>query len=214
MIKAVLFDYDGTLMDTESVIIASYMELFRRYRRPEDFTPELQVEVLGPSLDVEMKKFFPEKDVEQLKAEYRDYQNEHIRELIKPFPGCIDLLKALQERGIRCGLVSTRRTDSMELHLEMFGMTDYFQTIIGTDKVANNKPDPEGIFKAMDELGVVREETMYVGDSASDIMAGHQAGVLTAGIITNENKRQAVEMAGPDYMLKELISLVSVIDML
>ena len=47
MIKAVLFDYDGTLMDTEPVIIASYMELFRRYRRPEDFTPELQVEVPG-----------------------------------------------------------------------------------------------------------------------------------------------------------------------
>ena len=214
MIKAVLFDYDGTLMDTEPVIIASYMELFRRYRRPEDFTPELQVEVLGPSLDVEMKKFFPELDVEQLKAEYRDYQNEHIRELIKPFPGCIELLEALQAKDVRCGLVSTRRTDSMELHLQMFGMTQYFQTIIGTDKVANNKPDPEGIFKGMDELEVSREECMYVGDSASDIMAGHLAGVLTAGIITNENKRLAVETAGPDYMLDELISLVSLIDKL
>ncbi len=214
MIKAVLFDYDGTLMDTEPVIIASYMELFRRYRRPEDFTPELQVEVLGPSLDVEMKKFFPELDVDRLKTEYRDYQNEHIRELIKPFPGCIELLEALQAKDVRCGLVSTRRTDSMELHLQMFGMTQYFQTIIGTDKVANNKPDPEGIFKGMDELEVSREECMYVGDSASDIMAGHLAGVLTAGIITNENKRLAVETAGPDYMLDELISLVSLIDML
>lgn len=214
MIKAVLFDYDGTLMDTEPVIIASYTELFRRYRRPEDFTPELQVEVLGPSLDVEMKKFFPELDTEQLKAEYRDYQNEHLWELIKPFPGCIELLEALQAKDIRCGLVSTRRTDSMEMHLEIFGMTQYFQTIIGTDKVANNKPDPEGIFKGMDELGVSREECMYVGDSASDIMAGHLAGVLTAGIITNEHKRPAVETAGPDYMLDELISLVSLIDML
>ena len=139
---------------------------------------------------------------------------EHLRELIKPFPGCIELLEALQAKDIRCGLVSTRRTDSMEMHLEIFGMTQYFQTIIGTDKVANNKPDPEGIFKGMDELGVSREECMYVGDSASDIMAGHLAGVLTAGIITNEHKRPAVETAGPDYMLDELISLVSLIDML
>ena len=205
----VLFDFDGTIMDTEPAIMASYGYLFEKYRTIEDFTEERRISVLGPALEVKMKEFFPELDPDACIAEYRAFQKAHARDLIQPMPDAIQVLQQLRAMGIPVGTVSTRyRTSLMEL-LEKNGMTEFMSVIIGHDDVSRDKPDPEGILRAMDMLGC--RYGMYVGDSPMDIRAGRNAGAFTVAFPSNPGKRQAMLEEHPDAVIDGLCELPAIV---
>ena len=204
----VLFDFDGTLMDTEPAIHESYREVFRRYRTEEEFDEEKQVAVLGPSLDVMMSMYFPGEDVEELKTVYRNYQNAHMPELVRAMPHAREVLQMLKERGCPTAIVSTRKTTSINLILETVGMADAFDVIIGYDMVTKDKPDPEGIRKALQELGYPADTyCVYVGDSPLDIQAGRNAGAWTVAMISNLKKEKMVLDEHPDRVIYDLSQL-------
>ncbi|MBR2990760.1 MAG: HPr(Ser) kinase/phosphatase [Solobacterium sp.] len=206
---AVLFDLDGTLADTEPAIIHSYEQVFRTYGSVEDFTPERRIEVLGPSLDEEMHKFFPSVPVPEMIDLYKNYQTEHLAEWIKPMPNAEKTLKEIRDLGYKTGIVTTRRHDSVLNVLEILGLKDYFDIIIGHDDVERGKPDPEGILKAVDQLGC--RQSVYVGDSAGDMRAGRAAGSLTVAYPTKEEKRTSLEKAAPDYIINDLHDLMEIL---
>lgn len=203
--RAVLFDFDGTVMDTEPAIIASYTHLFRLWRTEAEFTPELQVEVLGPSLAQEMARFFPDHDVEECLREYRGYQNGHLAELVRPMEGAEELLRWLRSEGYPTGIISTRLHESLDHILSMQGMKDLFDIVIGHDEVQREKPDPEGILHACKMLGC--SESVYVGDSATDIEAGINAGSYTVAALTKPEKEASLLAAGPDASIRRLSEL-------
>lgn len=204
-IKAVLFDFDGTFMDTEPAIFAAYSHLFRTYRTIEEFTPEKKVSVLGPSLEVMIGKYFPDHDTAKLVDEYRVYQRTFAMDTIVPMEHAETLAAWLRANGYKIGFVSSRRHDSMMPILEKLQMQDYFDVIVGREDITHEKPHPEGIRHAMELLGT--KDVMYVGDSPSDILAGKNAGVTTAAYITNEGKRAAVLETEPDIVLDDLLQL-------
>ncbi|MCR5229907.1 MAG: HAD-IA family hydrolase [Solobacterium sp.] len=199
---AVLFDFDGTLMDTEPAIMSSYGYLFRKYRTIEEFTIEKQVSVLGPALSVMMKQFFPEKDPDEMVEEYRKYQRENLRDLIKPMPYAMELLAWMKEEGWQTGVISTRYSSSLIQLMDLSGMTKYIDVTIGHDQVVHDKPDPEGILRAAEMLGA--DSCIYVGDSATDILAGHNAGAGTIAFVSNEAKRQSLIDSHPDFITGKL----------
>ena len=206
---AVLFDFDGTVMDTEPAIIASYYHVFELHRTRDDFTPELQVEVLGPALDVEMKKFFPEIPVDTCLQEYRDFQNAHIQELIQPMEHAMDLFVWLKEEGFPTGLISTRLSQSLRHISQLTGMDQYVDIMIGHDEVVNDKPDPEGILLAMKDLQCTR--SIFVGDSTTDIKAGKNAGSCTVAALTKPEKEEALRASNPDDCVYDLLDLKKII---
>ena len=182
----VLFDFDGTLMATEPAIHESFREVFRLHGDVEDFDERKQIEVLGPPLDVMMKKYFPDLDPEVLKAEYRNYQNAHLTELVKPMPYAKELLIWLKERGYRIGIVSTRRTDSIERIMETADMQGLADVTIGYEKVTRQKPDPEGVAMAIEILGYSADTPcIYIGDSPADIQCGKNARAYTIAMISS-----------------------------
>lgn len=203
--RAVLFDFDGTIMDTEPAIIASYTHLFELWRTPAEFTPELQIEVLGPSLAQEMAKFFPEHDLEECLREYRGYQNGHLAELVRPMEGAPELMRWLREEGYPTGIISTRLHGSLDHILAMQGMKEMFDIIIGHDDVQKEKPDPEGILHACKALGCAA--SVYIGDSATDIEAGLNAGSYTVAALTKPEKEASLRAAGPDACIRRLSEL-------
>lgn len=205
----VLFDFDGTLMDTEQAIIQSYRELFRRYRSEEEFTKEKQISVLGPSLYDMITSFFPDKDVEKLQKEYRAYQNNHLKDLMKPMPNAIELLERLKKKGYVVGIVTARRKDSLEYILELFNMKDYFSILIGYYEVQNQKPDPEGILKAIGDTQY--EDVYYVGDSAGDILAGKNANVKTIAYLWMEERKKALLDSHADYDIEDLLEVKDIV---
>ena len=107
MKTAVLFDFDGTLMNTEAAILASYRHLFRRYRLEADFSQEKQLQVIGPPLIEIMPLFFPEQDAEKLVREYIAYQKKYARRRIRPYPYARELLAFLHAESIPTGIIST-----------------------------------------------------------------------------------------------------------
>ncbi len=206
---AVLFDLDGTIVDTESAILTSYAHVFRTYGNAEDFTAERRIEVLGPSLEEEMAKFFPDVPVDEAIRTYKAYQLEHIADLVELMPGAEEMLKVVKTNGYRTGIVSTRRHDSIMNILEILHIKDYFDIVIGQDDVEKGKPDPEGIHRAMEILRCT--QCVYVGDSAGDVCAGRSAGALTVAYPTKEEKRSVLEQARPDYMIDSLSDLIDIL---
>lgn len=213
-VKGILFDYDGTIMDTAPLIIASYRELFRLHRTVEEFDEQKQLAVQGPSLKEMFEKYFPGLDVEELITEYRTYQNAHVQELLRLFPDTKEVLDYFEEMGMPMGLVSSRKTDIMTYHLEFMVLKKYFSIVIGTDQVKKDKPDPEGILKACDLWKVDPKDCVYVGDSLTDILAGKAAGTYTIAVVSNPKKEEALKQTNPDELVLELKSLTQLINVL
>ena len=209
MNTAAVFDFDGTLMDTEPAIMASFEHVFQKYRTVEEFTPERRIKVLGPALDVMMKEFFPEMDPWICVEEYRRYQRENLRDLIRPMPGAMETLAKLSAMEVPCAVVSTRYFKSLDELLKQSRMDGFMSVVLGNDSVSRSKPDPEGILKAWEMLKT--ESCFYIGDSVMDVEAGKNAGAVTVAYPSNEGKRNDLIAAKPDYLIEQLSELPELI---
>ena len=209
MNTAAVFDFDGTLMDTEPAIMASFEHVFQKYRTVEEFTPERRIKVLGPALDVMMKEFFPEMDPWICVEEYRRYQRENVRNLIRPMPGAMETLAKLSAMEVPCAVVSTRYFKSLDELLKQSRMDGFMSVVLGNDSVSRSKPDPEGILKAWEMLKT--ESCFYIGDSVMDVEAGKNAGAVTVAYPSNEGKRNDLIAAKPDYLIEQLSELPELI---
>ncbi len=207
---AVLFDYDGTLVDTEPVILACYQHLFDTYDSPFVFDETIKQEVIGPTLKEEIGKLFPSYDTKLLIEDYKQYQLQFDASYFKKMDGADEVIALLQSRHVPLGIVSSRSLDSL---LGLIGDWDVFDVVIGHGSVAEDKPSPMGIYKALSTLGC--NSGMYVGDNVSDVLAGKNAGMFTVGYVSRMANESALKASEPDvliYNLKELISLLKRLD--
>lgn len=205
----ILFDFDGTIMDTEVAILRSYEELFRRYRTVEEFTREKQISVLGPTIEEMMRTFFPEQDPSRLQQEYRSYQNEHMEELVKPMEGAVELLYWLKEEGYVCGIVSSRRSTSLNYILDFTGLGPFFSLQVCHNHVEHEKPHPEGILKARELYP--SKDCIYIGDSPTDIEAGKNAGVKTIACLFTKEKEEPLREEHADYYVEKLLDIKDIL---
>lgn len=208
----VLFDLDGTLLNTEPAILASYRHLFEIYRTAEEFDQQKQLEVLGPSLESMMKKYFPEQDPQKMVNEYRDYQNTIHDQMVKPMPYAPELLKWLKDNGYSVGVVSTKMTETVERGLKLFGMDENISVIIGHEKVTKEKPNPQGIRMAVQEIGKGQDELVYVGDNATDVLAGRNAGAYTAAYLSKPEKAEDIQKAVPNMTCTDLADIQKMLE--
>lgn len=212
MKKVVLFDFDGTLVDSETCILACFEHLFDLYSNKELFTHQLQEEVLGPPLDVMIKNLFPHEDTKALIEEYRRYQVEEAAHLIVCMPHCIEVLKRFKQEGILVGIVSTRKQESLYFHMNRLGMCDLVDVVVGGDLVEFQKPSPEGINQALQQLNIQEKDAvMYVGDNAIDVQAGKNAGVTSVAKLGHLGKVEKIQQANPDAMVEDLIELLPLV---
>lgn len=208
---AMLFDLDGTLLDTEPAILETYRHLFAKYRTEEEFDKEKQLEVLGPPLAKMFPIYFPEQNTEALIQEYREYNFKIHPEFVKPMENAEALLKNLKEEGYKIGIVSTKFADGVKLGLDLFNLSQYVDVIVGHDDVKEGKPSPEGIFIACKKLNVGHDSCIYVGDSATDIQAAHNAGVYSIGYIFNEDRIAMLETQKPNKIIRDLAEIETIL---
>lgn len=207
----ILFDLDGTLLNTAPAIIESYKYLFNKYRKDVVFDEEKQLEVIGPSLFVMFEKYFPDKDVDELVKEYREYNFKIHKEFVSPMNNAEALLKQLKEEGYKIGVVSTKLKDAVEMGLKMFNLDEYIELVIGYDSVKNQKPDPEGLLLACKEMNHTQDECIYIGDTPTDIKAAKNAGIYSIGYIFDENRKQALIDSKPNKIIKDLIEVLDIL---
>lgn len=209
MIKALLFDFDGTLVDTNELIIQSFLEVFGE-KFPGQFTRNDCIQLIGPSLRQTFEHFTPN-NVEEMITKYRAFNEAHYDELVKEFDGVVETLHELHEMGIRLVIVSSKIHDNIVLGLQKLGIDKLFEYVVGADDVTNVKPHPEPIEKALQYLQLSKEEVIMIGDNSHDIEGGQNAGVRTAGVSWTIRGVEYLQTFNPDYMLAQMSDLITIV---
>ena len=207
MIKAILFDFDGTLVNTNDVIIESFRYTFMHYKNQGVELSKI-TSFFGEPLVTTMAREFPETTPEEAMATYRSYQDMHKEELVKTFDGIESMLAELKKRNIAMSVVTSRTTSSTVAYLEQFGLEKYFDVIVSCDDTDIHKPNPEPALLALEKLGVSKDEAVMIGDGDFDMGCAQNAGVksVLVGWHITENRVK------PDYYVETPEDIVALID--
>jgi len=209
MIKALLFDFDGTLLNTNDLIIQTFMHVLNE-RFPGQYSPKDCLKFLGPSLKQTMSDIAPGEE-DAMIAKYREYNELHHDELVTQYPDVVSTLEQLKAIGIKLAIVSTKRNGMIDRGLSVLGASHLFDVCIGTDDVKNVKPDPEPVLLALERLGVNKEEAIMIGDNSHDIEAGHNAGIKAAGVAWAFKGPEYLLQFKPEYMLHHMTDLLDIV---
>ena len=215
MINTVLFDFDGTLVNTNDVIIASWQHTYMYYLGREESLEKITA-CFGEPLLLTMEREFPEVDPRESAGVYRNFQKENADELVKIFPGIKELLESLKTDGFRMGVVTSRTRESAQRYMDMFGIGDYFEEMVSCDDTDIHKPNPEPILLCLKKMGITAEEALMVGDSPFDIKCANNAGVksvLVGWRITGDGQT-LIDDAREDFTIVEPAELTGILEKL
>ena len=207
----IIFDLDGTLLDTEEPIQLSFKELYRKFDDVNNFTDEVATEVLGPGLMEIFPKLFPNLDPKMLFDEYKKINNELLPQYIKPMNNAVEVLKTLKEEGYNVGIVTTRTHDSVDNCLNLTNIKEYIDAVVGIDEVKKPKPDIEAYSKIIDANKWNKDDIVVIGDSVSDIMGGKNFGAYTIAYLFNSNKTAKILDSKPNTSIKDLSELLPIL---
>jgi pyrophosphatase PpaX len=210
-IRTVLFDLDGTLIDSVRLILDSYHHTLAAHGLPPRTDDEWLAGV-GTPLSAQFAAWGDDPDTLQaLIATYRDYNLKHHDRMVTVYPGVVDVVQALKADGVATGLVTSKNRTGAVRGLTLVRLEALMDVLVCADEVENPKPHPEPVEKAVRLLGADPRSTVYVGDSIHDMRSGRAAGVRTAAVLWGPFGRNHLEGAQPDYWLErpeELLALV------
>jgi pyrophosphatase PpaX len=206
----VLFDLDGTVVDSGAIILASMRHATREVLGSEHTDEELMEAVGGPGLEAQLAVFGPD-DVDELVRVYRAH-NEPLHETLEAFAGMEDVLIQLHEEGRRLGVVTAKRRSTVELAFARVPVAHLFETVVGGDETEKHKPDPEPLLLAAQRMGADPASSAYVGDSPFDIRAAKAAGMFAVAVTWGRiHDRERLEREEPDAIAdsaEELLELL------
>lgn len=199
-IQTVLFDLDGTLLDSVDLIVDSYHHTLAAHALPPMTRDEI-LAGLGTTLYAVFGRMTDDPTtVATWVATYREYNLAHHDARARAYPDTVAMVRRIKAGGHhRLGLVTSKNRGGAQRGLTLMGLADVMEVIIGADDVVKPKPDPEPVLLALERLGASPDTTLFVGDSHHDIYSGRAAGVLTAGVTWGPFDRAHLEFAAPDY---------------
>lgn len=209
-VNTVLFDLDGTLIDTNGIIMASFKNCFEKFVPEVEYDVELFKTFIGPSLEQTFTNYVDEETVQLMIDEYRDYYKKNEFDYFEIYPNVIETLKELKARGIYMGIVTTKFSEAAMPSFNHYDLGQYFDCFVALDHVKNPKPDREPIDKALSQ--VPHTGAIMVGDNKGDILAGKNAGIYSCGVAWTFKGRDYLESANPDYMLEDMTDLIKIVD--
>ena len=176
----VLFDLDGTVVDTGAIILASMRHAAETVLGVDYTDDQLLASVGGPGLEAQMHALDPAR-VDELVRVYREH-NEPLHATIAVCEGMDAVLDELHDRGHRLGVVTAKRRATVDLAFARIPIEHLFETVVGGDETAEHKPHPAPLLLALKRLGARPEDAAYVGDSPFDMQAAKRAGVYAVGV--------------------------------
>jgi pyrophosphatase PpaX len=212
--NTVLFDFDGTLMDTNGLIAESWIFTVKTLAG-RDISDEEIRSTLGEMLVDSMRRIIPEVDAEHAVDVYRDYQRDKYLDSISLFDGAEEVLRALRAAGCKTALVTSRLKNSTERGLAHFGIAELFDAVLTASDTDKVKPDPEPVFLTLGMVGSKPEEAILIGDTSHDIEAGRAAGVFTVLVdwswaLPPEKRAEA---PAPDVVIKDMRDILTLLEL-
>jgi pyrophosphatase PpaX len=200
---AVLFDLDGTLIDSIGLILASMEFAFEgRERRPDR---REWVAAIGTPLDGMLRRWArDEEDIRHLRARYREFTLLNHDAMTTAYPGAIETVRALRADGHPLAIVTSKLEVGARRSLSYLGIEECFAAVIGLDATAKHKPDPEPVRHALTRLGGIEPgRALFVGDSVHDMHSGKAAGVTTAAALWGPSTRDELAASSPMHWLRD-----------
>lgn len=204
----VVFDLDGTVVDTVELIVESFRHA-TRVVLGEKMPDEVILSGVGQPLMKQMRELSAE-HAQELYDTYREYNHRRHDELIRGYEGVAEALDALRAAGRRLGIVTSKSADTTQMAFRAVGLREHFEVVVTAGDTAEHKPSPVPLRLCLERLGADAEGSLYVGDSPVDIEAGIAAGMATAAVAWGVFGREQLLAARPDYWLErpgELVAL-------
>jgi len=208
--EAVLFDLDGTLIDSGAIILASFRHATRTVLEREIPDEELVAAVGGSSILEQMRRF-DEARADELVRVYREH-NEPLHEELEAFEGVLELLTRLHRENRKLGIVTAKRRATVELAFAVLPIEQYFGAVVTTESTSRHKPYPDPVLHALELLDADPSESAFVGDSPFDIGAGKAAGVFTVAVAWGGiHPSERLLEAGADVLVSTPTELLDVL---
>ena len=215
MPEAVLFDFDGTLVDTTEMIHQSMRHATSSVLGREDIPRETLLANVGQPLPRQMELLDAGK-AELLLEAYRSHHEEHHDDLIREFPRVEESLARLRAAGTKVAVVTSKRRVSVEMALKIFpGLRNVVDRFVTLEDTTQHKPHPEPLLRALELLGSIpKERAAYVGDSPFDVEAAKAAGLTSVAVSWGAFSEDALRASGPDHLVPDIRSAVDVLSTL
>ncbi len=211
MIKAIIFDLDGTLLDTlADIVISANTVLVEHGFEPHDY--DNYKNFIGNGAHVLIQKATGSEDpdiVDEVLADYLTYYNEHSTDKTTPYEGVMEVLKACQEKSIPISIVSNKPHASTVKAVKHYFSDVEFFAIEGQSEGVPTKPDPTKVLRILNDLKVLPEEALFIGDSNVDMMTGQNAKVPTIGCCYGFRGRRELEEAKADMLVESPIEILN-----
>ena len=208
-IDTILFDLDGTLIDSNELILETFRRTYAFHFPEISLTHSDLIQMMGPPLSETFAKMTNSNElVLDMINTYRDIYQKIEFDYINIYPHVIECLKSLKQAGFNIGIVTTKFKVSALPSIKHYGIDQYIDVIIGLDDVINHKPHPEPIYKALERF--VHKGAVIIGDSPSDLLAGINAGILSCGVEWSYRKTE-IKKLNPDFWLEDFSQLFELI---
>ncbi len=205
--EGVLFDLDGTLIDSHDLILASFRHTTREVLGKEIPDERLMCKV-GQPLVTQMWDFAENEQMhEELLRVYRSHNERVHDDMVRPFPGVSETLSALRDAGLPLGVVTSKRHALAQHGLEMCGLAEFFEFVVSPDDWPEHKPAPGPVLHGCDLLGISASSCLYVGDSPFDMQAGTGAGCFTAAALWGMFPARDLRTESPDYLCENMLEV-------
>ena len=216
MLKAVIFDVDGTLLDTERIYMQAWKEAAAEqgYVMPDELlrkTRAVDAKVAAQIFEEEIGNGFSYQKTRPIRVRIAEEIIERESPILKP--GVLELLSFLREKGIRLSVASSTKTKTTKEHLQINGIADWFEVIVGGDMITKGKPNPDIFLKAAELLGEAPENCIVVEDSPAGIRAGSAAGMKTVLVPDQAAITQEI-MDLADVQMKSLLEMPAYVETL
>ena len=213
-IRNIIFDFDGTLVDTAPLIIHTMQEAMRAMQLPLRTEAECRASI---GLRLEEIPALLWSDRTGISEEYARTYRRIFDTLKRPlsvqcFPGVLDTIATLHNSGIRMAIASSRSHKSLEEYVSQFGLGDCFSMLIGGNDVQRGKPAPDPVLTILDTLGWDARETLTVGDATVDILMGKAAGTHTCAVTYGNGTESALASTHPDHIISDITTLRDIVN--
>ena len=209
MIKAVLFDFDGTLINTNDLIFKSYEVAFEKVLNRKIGMDEI-LKLYGKPLYSSLAKYG--EAGEWLYQIYREFNAANHDRMAKPFDGVYEGVQLILQKGYRIGIVTSKRLHMVKRGLEIIDLDDKFEVIVTPDDTEKTKPDPEPILYGCKKMNISPQDALYVGDSIFDMEAAKRAGSQLCAVKYSVTPHNELLKFNPLYFVDSILELAEALE--
>ncbi|MGI6394604.1 MAG: HAD family hydrolase [bacterium] len=214
-VKSVIFDLDGTLLNTLETIMECNNEVFKKHGYPARTLLEFR-NFVGDGMKMLIKKALPagttDEEIGQILLEVIETYHKKGTDSIPPYDGICELLDNLVQKGIKISVLTNKEHGYAQLNMKAALNRFHFEAVLGERKGIPMKPDPFGVYEIVEITGVPLEETVFVGDMKADILTGKNAGIFTVGCLWGFGNKKDLEDNGADLLIEHPLELLRIVD--